>query len=95
MLIISLYKSSNCTSLPHLTQESMLVCVLQPSAELRASPTGSGFGRIGGMSSTRGLWDTETWRWTTNAARPSKWAALSNEHFGQERFVKVTSECTD
>lgn len=31
----------------------------------------------------------EAWRWTTNTARPSKWAALSEEAFGHERFVKL------
>lgn len=36
----------------------------------------------------------EAWRWTTNAARPSKWAPLSNGPFLTERVCK-TDECTD
>lgn len=55
----------------------------------------TGLGRMGGTSWTRGLWDMEAWRWTTNAARPSKWAALSDGPFGQRRFVKRMRECTD
>lgn len=34
----------------HLTQNSMLACVLQTSAEPRASPTGTGSGRMAGSS---------------------------------------------
>lgn len=66
---------------PHLAQKSMLACVLQDSAKLRASSAGTGSGRMGGTSWTRGLWDTEEYRWTRNAARPSTWAAFSDTHF--------------
>lgn len=67
----------------------MLVCVLQTSAEPRASPTVTGSGRIGGTSWTRGPLDMEVWRWTTNAARPSKWAPLRDGPFLAERVCKI------
>jgi len=66
---------------PHLTQTSMLALVLHTRAKLRASPKVTGWDLTGGSSSTSRLWDIKASRWTTNAAKPSKCAALRDDPF--------------
>ena len=67
----------------YLTQKSMLSSVLQRKAVLRTSVSGSGRNTTKGIICTRGLWVREAWRWTTIAARPSKWEVVSDDPLGQ------------